>query len=132
MKKFTRTAVLLLSLTLLWGCEVALIGVGAGVGVGAYKYIEGNLERDYPLAFDSAWDAVNTSLENLQMSVSNSINEGTKGKIEAVRRDGTNITIRIKDRGQGVSRISVRVGFFGSRDEARRVHEEIFRTAGLE
>ncbi|HDZ62891.1 MAG TPA: DUF3568 family protein [Nitrospirae bacterium] len=132
MRKIVRITVLLLSLTLLWSCEVALIGIGAGVGVGAYKYIEGNLERDYPFAFNLAWDATNTSLENLQMSVSNSINEGTKGKIEAVRRDGSNVTIRLSDRSQGVTRISVRVGFFGDRDEARRLHEEIFRTAGLE
>lgn len=132
MKKIMRLVALLLSLTFLWGCA-ALVGgvVGAGVGVGAYKYIEGSVERDYPLAYNSAWDATNTALANLYMSVSNSINEGTKGTIEAVQRDGTKITIKLKDRGQGVSTINVRVGFLGSREKAERIHEEIAAVAGL-
>ncbi|GBE05138.1 MAG TPA: DUF3568 family protein [Nitrospirae bacterium] len=129
MRQTTRLIGLLLSITLLWGCVPVALVVGAGVGVGTYKYIDGNLEREYPLSFNSAWDATNTSLANLSISISNSVNEGVKGKIEAVRMDGSKITIKLKDKGQGVTTISVRVGFFGSRDEAERIHEEILRVS---
>jgi hypothetical protein len=131
MKKTTRLIALLLSLTFLSGCEVALIGAGAGVGVGTYRYIEGSVESLYPLSYNSAWDAANTALANLYISVSNSINEGIQGTIEAVRKDGTNVTIKLKDKGQNVTDISVRVGFWGNRKDAERIHEEIKAVAGL-
>ena len=131
MKRIIRLIALLLSITFLWGCELALIGVGGGLGVGTYKYIEGNVERDYPLAYDSAWDATNTALANLYISINNSVNEGTKGTIQAVRKDGVKVTLTLKDRGQGVTSISVRVGFLGSRKDAERIHEEIKVVGGL-
>ncbi len=131
MKKVIRLMVLLLSLTILWGCELALIGTGAGLGVGAYRYIEGSVARMYPLSYDSAWDAANKALASLYISVSNSINEGSKGTIEAVEKDGTKVVVRLEDKGQNVTDISVRVGFWGNTKEAERIHEEIKTAAGL-
>lgn len=133
MRKIARLIVLLLSLTFLWGCAYAVIGaVGAGLGVGTYKYIEGSVEKDYPVAYNTAWDTTNTGLANLYMSVSNSVNEGTKGKIEAVRKDGVKVTIKLDDKGQSVTTINIRVGFFGNRKDAERIHEEISAVAGLQ
>jgi len=131
MKKIIRLMVLLLSLTFLLGCEVALIGAGAGFGAGAYRYIEGSVEALYPLSYNSAWDASNTAMANLSISVSNSLNEGVQGMIEGVRKDGTNVTIRLKDKGQNVTDISVRIGFWGNRKDAERIHEEIKAVAKL-
>lgn len=131
MKKIIRLAVLLLSLTFLWGCALAWLGVGAGLGVGAYRYVEGSVEKDYPLSYTSAWGAANTALANLYIGISNSIDEGAKGKIEATRKDGVKVTVKLEDRGQGVSTINVRVGFFGSTKDAERIHEEISAAAGL-
>ena len=115
----------------LYGCTLAWIGLGAGVGIGTYKYIEGNLVREYPLSYTQAWDVVNTALENLQISISNSIDEGTKGTIEAVKKDGKKVRIKLKDKGQGVTSISVRVGILGDRMEAQRIHEEIVSVGGI-
>lgn len=130
MKRIARLIVLLLSLIFLWGCELALIGVGAGLGVGTYSYIQGSLERDYPLAYSSIWDATNTALANLSIAISSSINEGTKGSIEGVRKDGVGVKIKLQDRGQNVTTVNVRVGFSGRKD-AERIHEEIKNVAGL-
>jgi len=131
MQKIIRIVALLLSLTFLLGCEVALIGAGAGLGIGAYKYIEGSVNALYSLSYNSAWNASNTALTNLSISVTNSINEGIQGTIEAVRKDGTSVTIRLKDMGQNVTEISVRVGFLGNREDAMRIHKEIKTIAGL-
>ncbi len=131
MKKIARLIVLLLSLTVLWGCALAWVGAGAGLGVGTYKYLEGSVEKDYPIAYNTAWDTTNTALANLYTSVSNSVNEGTKGKIEAVRKDGVKVTVKLDDKGQGVTTINIRVGFFGNRKDAERIHEEISAVAGL-
>jgi len=132
MKKVAGLLVLLFSLTVLWGCELLLIGgVGAGLGVGTYKFIEGKLERQYPLEYKKAWDATNTALANLKISISGSINDGSKGEIEAVRKDGTMIIISLKDMGQKVTSIGVRVGTFGDRSESERIHTEITTVSGI-
>ncbi|MEF9425737.1 MAG: DUF3568 domain-containing protein [Candidatus Mariimomonas ferrooxydans] len=131
MNKTVRLAALLSAIVFLYGCALALLGIGAGIGVGAYRYIEGGLERDYSLEYNSAWDATNTALANLSISVSDSVNKGVKGQIEAIRSDGKKIIIKLRDRGQNVTTINIRVGFLGSRKESERIHEEISAVAGL-
>ncbi|MBI5741145.1 MAG: DUF3568 family protein [Nitrospirae bacterium] len=131
MKKVARLLIVLLSLTVLWGCELALIGLGAGVGIGTYKFIEGELARQYPVEYNKAWDVTNTALSNLQISVAGSLNEGVKGDIEGIRKDGVKVYVSLKDMGQKVTHIGVRVGTFGNRVEAERIHDEIVTVAGI-
>ena len=132
MKRFTNLVILVCSLSVLYGCAVALLGVGAGVGIGTYKYVEGNLVRKYPLQYSRAWDATNSALENLQVSISNSMDEGGQGKIEAVRKDGEKVVIKINDEGQKVSIITVRVGMLGDRSIAESIHEAIASVSGVQ
>jgi hypothetical protein len=131
MKRLKNIIILICSLSFLYGCVLAWIGVGAGVGIGAYKYIEGRLEREYPLSYSRAWDATNSALENLQISISNSTDEKTKGTIDAVRKDGKKVLVSLKDRGQDVTIISVRVGTFGDKSSAEQVHDEIASVSGI-
>lgn len=131
--KTARLLVLLLTVTFLWGCGAALIGgvVGAGVGIGTYKFVDGKLVRQYPLELSKAWDATNTALANLQISISGSLNEGYKGEIEAVKREGVKVYINLKDMGQKVTSIGIRVGTLGDRVEAEKIHNEIAAVAGI-
>ncbi|MBI5675690.1 MAG: DUF3568 family protein [Nitrospirae bacterium] len=131
MKKRTMLALLLSSLIFFYGCAAVLLGVGAGVGIGAYKYVEGNLSREYPVAYTKAWDASNTALANLKIGVTNSLNNGTKGTIEAVQKDGAKVVLNLKDKGQNVTSISVRAGILGDRKSAERIHNAIASEAGL-
>jgi hypothetical protein len=131
MKRLKNVIILICSVSFLYGCALAWIGVGAGVGIGAYKFVEGRLEREYPLSYSRAWDATNSALENLQISISNSIKGDTKGNIDSVRKDGKRVLVSLKDRGQGVTTISVRVGLLGDRGLAEEVHNEIARAAGI-
>ncbi len=63
MKRLRNLAILLCTVSLLYGCAAVLIGVGAGVGIGAYKYIDGRLSREYPIDYAKAWHDTNTALE---------------------------------------------------------------------
>jgi hypothetical protein len=131
MKRLRNVIILICSLSFLYGCVLAWLGLGAGMGIGAYKYVEGRLEREYPLSYSRAWDATNAALANLQISISNSTKGNTKGDIDAVRKDGKRVLVTLKDRGQGVTTISVRVGLIGDRALAEAVHDEIARVAGI-
>ena len=131
MNRVKRLLALLSMVFILSGCAAVLLGVGAGVGIGTYKFIEGNLIRDYPLTYARAWDATNTALENLRISVTDSINEGTEGKIESIRKDGKKVVIVIRDRGQGVSSIAIRIGTFGDETGSARIHDEIVSVSGI-
>jgi hypothetical protein len=131
MRRIRNIVILFCTLSFLYGCVLAWIGVGAGVGIGTYKYIEGRLEREYPLSFSRAWDATNSALANLQISISDSTRGETKGTIDSVRKDGKKVIVAIKDRGQSVTTISVRVGLMGDRSLAEQVHDEIASVAGI-
>lgn len=131
MKKRTRLMLLLSSLIFFYGCAAVLLGVGAGVGVGGYRYLEGNLVREYPVSQTKAWDAANNALANLKIGVTTSFNNGAKGTIEAVQKDGTKVVLKIRDKGQKVTSISVRVGILGDRKSAEVIHNAIASEAGL-
>lgn len=131
MKKRARLMLLLSSLIFFYGCAAVLLGVGAGVGIGAYKYVEGNLIREYPVAYAKAWNAANAALANLKIGVTNSLNNGAKGTIEAVQKDGSKVVLNLKDKGQNVTSVSVRVGVLGDRKAAERIHSAIASEAGL-
>jgi len=131
MNRVRRLLALLSMFFFLSGCAAVLLGVGAGVGIGTYKFIEGNLIRDYPLTYARAWDATNAALENLRISITDSINEGAEGKIESVRKDGKKVTIVIKDKGQGVSSIEIRIGTFGDEQGSVKIHDEIASISGI-
>lgn len=132
MKRFKRLTIFICFISFLYGCAVAWLGVGAGVGIGTYKYIEGNLIGEYPLAYSRAWDATNEALENLKISITNSMNEASHGKIDAVRKDGKKVVITVKDKGLGVSSISVRVGILGDRVLAQKILDEIASLSGVQ
>lgn len=129
MLKATRVVVLILSLSLLSGCVLAWMGVGAGLGVGTYRYLEGAVEGDYRLAYDAAWDVTNKVLADNNISITESTNDGGRGKIQAVRKDGKSITIRVQYKLQDVTTINIRVGIIGDIESAEKLHSQIHAAA---
>lgn len=131
MHRIINLMIVISTLLFLSGCAALLVGAGAGLGVGTYKYIDGNLAMEYPLEYNRAWNSTNRALENLQISLSSSTNENGKGVIQAVRKDGKKVTVKLNDRGNGVTTIAVRVGSFGDRLESQNIHDEIVAVAGI-
>ena len=125
MRAIRKMVILICSLSMLYGCAAAWF-VGGGVAtLGGYRWVEGRLSRDYPLEYSIAWDVANRALANLEISISNSMDEGNKGRIEAVRKDGKKITVILKDMGLKITNIIVVVGLFSDRESAEKVHDEI-------
>lgn len=131
MRVIKKMVLLLCTLSVLYGCAAAWFTVGGIAALGGYRWVEGRLSRDYPLAYSKAWDVVNRALLNLEISISNSMDEGNRGRIEAVRRDGKKITLILEDKGVGITNIIVVVGLFSDRESAEKVHDEILSIAGV-
>ncbi|GAB4535167.1 MAG: hypothetical protein Fur0020_02370 [Thermodesulfovibrionia bacterium] len=129
MIKPKRALLLMIILPFLYSCAPLWIGLGAGVGIGTYKYIEGNLERDYPISYEKAWAVTNQALTNMKIGITNSIKN--EGVIDGVGEDGKTVAIRLINRGEWVTTVRVRVGFWGDKTASARIHDEIARAGGL-
>lgn len=132
MNRLKKVLLLVSTLFLLYGCaSVLLVGAGAGLGVGSYMFVTGRLSVEYPMSYEQAWDATNRALEALQISISSSKNEPGKGSIEGVRQDGKKVNVTIKTTGYKITTIGVRVGTFGDRQDAQKIHDKIISFAGI-
>lgn len=123
-KKIT-AAFLLLGIWWLAGC-VAVI-VGAGVGVGTYTYINGELKRSYQVKFDKTLQVCIDILDDLDQPVVDKTTDGEKTTIRSKRKDGTNQTIDISIISIDWTQVSVRTGVVGywKKDISRQFHEFI-------
>lgn len=110
----------LLSLCLV-GCPFLL---GAGMTVGTYHIVKGDLTRLYRASFDRAWEAALVTVEEMEMTVVEKLKEETVGTIKAKRFDGTPVTLVLKRKALDVTQLRVRVGPVGSRAKAQIFHEQ--------
>ena len=112
---------LLLSAFSLYGCAVALVGVGAGVGAAAY--FNGKLTKTYQSEYHDTVRASSTTLEELKIPKTETISDELKTEIKARRPDGTPVAIEIIKIEKDLTQVSVRTGSLGVWD--KRVSEQI-------
>ena len=120
MGRFGRKMVLALLALLLTGCPFV---IGAGMGVGTYKVIQGDLVRLYRASYDRAWEAAFTTLEEMEMTVVDQEKGEAKGKIQAKRFDESPVRLMIRQKALDVTELCVRVGPVGDREKAELFHE---------
>ena len=123
--KKIKAALLLLGFWWLTGC-VAVI-VGAGVGVGTYSYIKGELQRSYPAKFDKTLQVCLDILDDLNQPIIDKITDGEKTTIRSKRKDGTEQTIEVSIISIDSTQVSVRTGVVGywKKDISQQFHEFI-------
>jgi outer membrane protein OmpA-like peptidoglycan-associated protein len=112
----------LLSLVLLYGCAVAVIGIGAA-GAGAFAYLNGKLTKTYESEYHETVRASSVTLEELKIPVSETTADELKTDIQAERPDGTPVNIEVVRIDPTHTQVSVRTGSLGVWD--RRVSEQI-------
>lgn len=120
------TAVLLLlSIWLLAGCAAVI--VGAGVGVGTYTYIKGDLKRSYQVKFNEALNVCISILEDLNQPILEKTTDGEKTTIKTQKKDGSPQTIHVAIENIDRTEVSVRTGVVGywKRDVSKQFHDFI-------
>ena len=108
------------------GCAVLLAGAaGAGAGVGSYRYVEGNLKRDYMGPLPKVLRASLAALDDLNSAPNIEREDDSGGLIKGIMNDGTKVTVNLKKISDNQIEVGVRVGFFGDREQAELVQEKI-------
>ena len=120
-----KVALLLLGIWGLTGCVAVIIG--AGVGVGTYTYVQGELKRSYQAKFDKTLQVCIDILDDLNQPIIDKTTDGEKTTIRSKIKDGTDQTIDISIISIDQTRVSVRTGVVGywKKDISQQFHEFI-------
>ena len=129
-KKILAPLVLLCCLLMgLNACATRAVVAGAaavGVGTGSYFYVKGELERDYHAPIARVWQATLKAVEELNLSIESKEHDAFYGKIKGKMADGTDFKIELKNKGENLTNVGVRIGAFGSKTKATEIHNKIY------
>jgi hypothetical protein len=127
-----KLGVLGLSLLLLSGCALTLLGVGAAAGVGAYKWVEGTMEKDYPRPMQPTYQACMAAANTMGLRVAQQHYNMTESRIEAVQPPDTNVKIQLVARPNDITTVKVRFGLMGNKDQSAYFHRLVMKNLGIE
>ena len=99
--------------------------VGAGIGLGTYKYVDGNLERDYLGPMPKVWEATVAALADLKVTTDVQEKDYFGGLIKGIMYHGTKVTVKLKRESDSSKEVGVRVGLFGDRGIPETIHGRI-------
>ena len=126
----TRTFVNLSLLLFLSGCVPVTVNDGTGTVPGTYSYFQGELTATYDQPLEKVWLKTIDAVRSLKLSIISKEMDSLGGVIRASRVDSTAVKLRLKPAGVDRTTIGVRVGTFGNKDQAERVHAAIRQQVG--
>jgi len=103
------------------GCVVAAVGAGAGT----IAYIKGDLEAVESKIIDVVYEATEKAVEQLGLNVSKKTKDALSATIVARDAQDKKVTIKLKATTENTTKISIRVGIFGSETKSRLIYEQI-------
>jgi outer membrane protein OmpA-like peptidoglycan-associated protein len=113
----------LLSSLGLYGCAVAVVGIGAAGAAGAFSYFNGRLTKTYESEYHETVRVSSDTLERLKIPIAEVTADELKTEIKAKRPDGTPVAIEVIRIDQNHTEVAVRTGSWGIWD--KRVSEQI-------
>lgn len=129
--KYAACLVLASTLFLSTGCVgVAFVG-GAAAGITGAVWYHGALRSSVPVPLARVREAATASLEKLTVSAPISKGDNLAGKVTSFAADGKEVNVDLKTTGPGVTEITVRVGFWGDREQSVKIMSDITRRLDL-
>lgn len=111
--------------------ETVLLGVGATTAIGAYKWMEGTMEKDYPRGMQETFNAALAACKDLNLKISAQQYNPTDSRIEAVQPPDTNVKIQMLGRPNQITTLKVRFGLMGNQDASAYFHRRVMHHLGM-
>jgi len=115
-------AMLVGSMLLLQGCVVAAVGIGAA---GTIAYVRGDLESIESESIDVVYDATLKALKELELLPTRKSKDALGAEIVTYDAQDKKIVIRLKSAAEGTTKLSIRIGVFGSETKSRLIYQTI-------
>lgn len=104
------------------GCVVAAVGLAAG---GTIAYVRGDLESVESKKLDVVYEATLKAMEKLGLAVTKKSKDAMSAVIVGRDAQDKKVTITLKTVSDEATRLSIRVGVFGSETKSRLIYKEI-------
>lgn len=103
------------------GCVMAPILAGGAIGGAFTVYVQGDLKTKESASFDRVWLSVVETVEDQEYQIVEKVSAGGEAIIRADLPNGKELTVKVSADRPEVTDISIRVGFWGDREESRRL-----------
>jgi len=104
------------------GCMIAAVGVGAA---GTVAYLKGDLEAVEASDINTVHKAALKALDELELRVISKSKDLLSAEIIARDAADQKVTINLKATTENTTKISIRIGFFGSETKSRFIYQKI-------
>jgi hypothetical protein len=108
------------------------MGVGAMVGVGAYQWMEGTMQKDYPRTMEPTYRACVAACKTMKLTIQKESYGPMNSTITAAAPDGANVSIELVARPNNITTVKVRFGFMGNKDQSGYFHRNVMKSLGIE
>ena len=120
-RRILLTLSLVSSCLVLGGCLVAAVGAGAGT----IAYMRGDLEAVESKDLNSVYEATKKAVGQLELKVEKDSKDAMSAVIVAHDAAGKDITIKLSAAAEASTKLSIRVGTFGSETKSRLIYDQI-------
>ena len=104
------------------GCMVAAVGAGAA---GTVAYIRGDLEMVESADIEAVYKAVLRAMDKLELAIVQKSKDAMSAKVTARDAQDKKITVKLAVTTEGMTKVSIRVGTFGSETKSRLIYDQI-------
>ena len=127
LRKIKPIALICCVVIVLAGCSrwVVIGATAAAVGVGAYSYIKGNLERTYDAPIEKVWEATLAAVKELGLKPETEKHDAFTGNIRGRMADGKRFDLKLARLGEKSTEVGIRIGTFGDRVKSEAIHDKI-------
>jgi hypothetical protein len=110
------------TVALIEGCVIAAVGAGAA---GTVAYIRGDLEAVESKKLDVVYEATLKAVDELELNVTKKTKDVLSAVIVARDAQDKKITIKLSATTEKTTKLSIRIGLFGSETKSRLIYQKI-------
>jgi len=108
------------------GCLAAAAG-GAAAGAGGYAWATGKLSFTTSHSINECHNATISALQDLGITVLSDRTDNLSGRIKGETATGDPVAVDLEPQAQGITKVDVRVGFWGNHTHSVRIADAIKR-----